>query len=274
MNYIQFNDSLLLEQNFTITTSNRAFSYGDGLFETMVLKKGKLLYLEDHFARLKNGLSILSLTLPSSFSPQYIETVVQELAKKNNTFSQARVKLTVWRKPGGLVTPDSNEVDFLITCIKPTKPLTLKTNSLISENVTLSPTLFSKYKTLNYLPYILAGLEKKQRQVDELIITDSEGNLAEASSSNIFWAKNTELYTPSIDTGCIEGIMRKQLIRFCKKEGLAITEGKFQKKCLEHADLLFTSNVSGLSLIERFEGREIKIDYALYQTLKLGLDLL
>jgi 4-amino-4-deoxychorismate lyase len=273
MNHYILNGTVLPNQEFTITTNNRAFSYGDGLFETIVVKNGLVLYLNDHFKRISEGLSILAIHSPFKKGADEFASIVYEVLA-NHTIKDARVKLQVWRKQGGYVTPESYDADYLIaiTELKPAIPI--KEKALVSEQIKLTPSVLSPYKTLNFLPYILAGIEKKKRNCDEIILTNTDGYVAEASSSNLFWTKDNTLYTPSTDTGCIHGIMRKQILNFCKQEGIVIREGFFLAKELETADSIFTSNVTGLSLIEKLNDTEIKIQYTLYQSIRLGLDLL
>ncbi|HVD99369.1 MAG TPA: aminotransferase class IV [Cytophagaceae bacterium] len=269
-----YNHEFIAENNFTISPSNRAFLYGDGLFETMIYREGRLLYAEDHWQRISTGLALLDIQLPASLSSDKLSSLTSELVKKNNLHQNARIKWQVWRKPGGLVTPESNSAEFIITANELKKNPEVKTQAFFSEKIKLVPGNLSRYKTLNFLPYIQAGLEKKKRKADEIILTDLKGNIAETTTCNIFWCKDDVLYTPSLDTGCIEGIMRKQIMRFCQSENIKVQEGFFQPKELDQAELIFTSNVNGLSLIEKINDKKINTQYTLYQAIRIGLDLL
>ncbi len=274
MNYLIYNDEFITENNFRIHPDNRAFLYGDGLFETMIYKEGQILYLEDHLQRISAGLAVLDIQFPFLSSKNQLVQHISELAKKNNLSHHARIKLLVWRKPGGLVTPESSECDYTVLATELKKNQEVKSVAVLSERIKLYPGNLSKYKTLNFLPYIQAGIEKKQRQADEIILTDTQGYLSEASSSNIFWSRDDVLYTPSLQTGCVEGVMRKQIIRFCLAENIKVQEGLFKPKEIEGAELFFTSTVNGLSLIETFQEKKINTQYTLYQAIRIGLDLL
>ena len=274
MNYLVYNNQAIPENTFVISSNNRAFCYGDGLFETMIFRERKILYLKDHLLRLSEGLQQLDIELPASLTEENISAKVSELADKNNLLNNARVKLQVWRKAGGLVTPESSEAEFMISISELKKSPEVKKIAFMSNEVKLHFNNLSKYKTLNFLTYIQAGLEKKRRKADEIILTDEKGNIAEASSSNIFWSNSDILYTPALETGCIEGIMRKQIIRFCASENIKVVEGHFSLAELQSAELVFTSNVSGLSLIENINDKKINTQYTLYQVIRIGLDLL
>jgi 4-amino-4-deoxychorismate lyase len=274
MNYLFYNNQIIPENSFIISPGNRAFCYGDGLFETMIFREREILYLNDHLLRLSEGLKQLDIELPPTLSKESIVEKVAELADKNNLHHNARIKLQVWRKEGGLVTPEFSDAEFMITISELKKPQEVKKIAFVSTDIKLHFGNLSKCKTLNFLPYILAGIEKKKRNADEIILTDQKGNIAEASSSNIFWCKSDTLYTPSLETGCIEGVMRKQIIKFCDSENIKVIEGFFSLSELQTAELVFTSNVSGLSLIENLNEKKINTQYTIYQAIRIGLDLL
>jgi 4-amino-4-deoxychorismate lyase len=274
MNYLIYNNNFVAENNFVLSPFNRAFCYGDGLFETMVFKEGKLLFLEDHLYRIQEGLKELDISFPASLTKDFFHELITALVEKNNLHHNARIKLQVWRKQGGLISPESTEADYIILASEYKKTQEVKENAFVSEKIKLKASSLSKYKTLNFLPYIQAGIEKKKRNVDEIILTDNKGNVAEASSCNLFWGKSDMLFTPALETGCIEGIMRKQIIRFCEAEKIKVTEGLFPLSELMNAELVFTSNVSGLSLVSAINSKKIDTQYTLYQAIRIGLDLL
>ncbi len=274
MNYPIYNNNFVTENNFVLSPFNRAFCYGDGLFETMIFKDGKLLFLEDHLNRIHQGLKELDISFPDSLKKDFFHDLIVALVEKNNLHHNARIKLQIWRKQGGLISPESSEADYIILASEYKKAQEIKENVFVSEKVKLTATSLSKYKTLNFLPYIQAGIEKKKRNADEIIVTDVRGNVAEASSCNLFWGKSDMLFTPALETGCIEGIMRKQIIRFCEAEKIKVTEGLFPLSELLNAELVFTSNVSGLSLISSINDKKINTQYTLYQAIRIGLDLL
>jgi 4-amino-4-deoxychorismate lyase len=122
----------------------------------------------------------------------------------------------------------------------------------ISQNVKLSFHPYSRFKTLSALPYVMAGIEKKERQMDEMVLCDMYGRVSEASAMNIFWQKDKKLYTPSLNTGCIEGIMRSKILDAVK--GIQICE--VQPDDLIEAEAIVTCNVTGIYPIDILEGYE------------------
>src|SRR4051812_24342624 len=104
MKYLLHNAKLIKENEFTLNADNRAFLYGDGLFETIIVINNEILYAEDHFERLSSGMRALFIELPKSFS---LDSFKNEILKLCNTFTEKslRIKFQIWRKPGGLYAP-------------------------------------------------------------------------------------------------------------------------------------------------------------------------
>ncbi len=252
--YLFFNNDLINEKEFKISADNRSFNYGDGLFETIAVKKGEINYLNDHFERLAAGANALSIALPAYFDSLYLERSIKLLVETIG-LSEARIKLHVWRKPGGLFFPQDNDADFLITAsaLKPAKDV--KEKAGFFDNVPKAFSAISRYKTCNVLPYIVAAKEGQKQGLDDMILLDANGNVSECTSSNIFWEKQSVLYTPSLQSACIDGVLRKQLLNFCKQVGIAYEEGLYSRESVEQAELVFTSNVAGISCIKQIENK-------------------
>lgn len=243
--------SIIEDSSFTVKLDDRSFNYGDGIFETMVSFNGQIRWLEDHWDRLISGCSTLQLQLPQGLNPYSINLLTNELILKNDLTGHIRIKLKVWRKDGGLYTPSTNETHFLILVSETTLNFQTIENAGIAKNVQLYNHAFSSLKTSNSLPYILAALERKERQLNEIILTDNEGNLAECVSSNLFWIKGNVFYTPDLSTGCLEGIGRKNLISYLKRKKIEIIEGNYKYPSLSDADTIFTINVLGIRYLNK-----------------------
>lgn len=249
---INYNGDYLLENEFSVGINDRAFQYGDGLFETIVVRNGNVKFLTYHLDRLKQGAKALDLSIPELFTKDNLELLINELVHKNKIEDNVRVKLIVWRKQGGFYTPDLNEVNYLI------KVSDLTTASIYEikswrcyHQFRLSETLISAYKTLNSLPYVLASNYKKQHKLDEVVLLDQDGNVAEGSASNIFWIQDNELYTPSLKTGCKKGIIRTQIHKLAAEYGYGWHEVLLNDiTTLQNSDSIFVANVCGVGIIK------------------------
>lgn len=251
---ILFNDTLYKSTDLSFDLHDRSFMYGDGLFETMMIKKGKLRFLNLHLERLLLGMEALAMEIPPFLEKENIKNALLQIAALNGFSENARLKLQVWRKPGGLYTPQQNQVNTLITASRPKERPAIIKKAAIATRVKLHYSAYSSFKTCNALPYVLAGIEMKDRGLDEIIILDINDHVSECTSSNIFWIKNGEIYTPALSTGCISGIMRKHIIQQATLNNHRVNEVKASQEVLFKADQVFCCNVTGIYLFQEIAG--------------------
>src|SRR4030042_3469603 len=117
---INFNGSMVAKSKAMLYSNNRAFNYGDALFETLKIADSKIYFLEDHYFRLMASMRMLRMEIPLNFTMEFFESELQKTAEQNN-LENARVRLTVFRKDGGIYNPTSNQIDYLIVV----SPLTI-----------------------------------------------------------------------------------------------------------------------------------------------------
>ncbi|AKD54755.1 aminotransferase class IV [Spirosoma radiotolerans] len=257
--FLVYNSDILSEGDFRLAINDRAFQYGDGLFETIRYETSRVWFWPDHFARLSGGMSALHLIRPTNFTAEIIhETILHLLSANGLTHQPARIKIQVWRQTGGLYTPATNEVNILIT-VRPGVPfsITEKAQTGIYDAFRLSPSPVSAFKTLNALPYVLAGVHKEQHKFDDVILLDTGGHLAECLASALFWYANETLYTPSLQTGCINGIVRQQLLRTGSGLEISLQEGLYKPEVLREAQAVFCANVMGIQWLNRINNDNI-----------------
>ena len=253
-----FNSRIINTSEPLILSSNRAFCYGDGLFETIVTGKDRIDLIGAHLGRVERGCAVMGMELPGIISIEYIQECIETLVAENNIEGNVRTKLIVWRNEGGLYAPDNSSTSFLIEVKPSDKPFFRSAQKLgISEHyhTQLSPISFAK--TLNALQYVMAGKQMKDNGWDEILLTDNKGNISETHIANIFWLMNDELYTPKLDTGCIDGIMRRTLIEKAKSVDISINEVIQTQEVLSNAESIFSTNASGLTWFKTFNGREL-----------------
>ncbi|QHT69466.1 aminotransferase class IV [Rhodocytophaga rosea] len=255
-----YNFQLTEETMVSVPFHNRAFQYGDGLFETMRFQEGRILFLEDHLERLSAGLEVLQMKLPSDFSLYYLETAIAQLVEANDLFPRARIRLQVWRKSGGLYTPTQKEAEFYISAQPFVETPMEKEKVLFYRDIRLQYSPLSSLKTCNALPYIMAGIAKTNTDADDMILLDNQGHTSECIASNIFWIKNGIVYTPSLQSGCIAGVMRKQIMNHANKLAIPLEEGLFPESSILEAEAVFCSNISGIQAIKQIE--EVVFDAA------------
>lgn len=242
-----FNSRITDSSDNLIKTSNRAFCYGDGLFETIVTGVGRINLIDIHLDRLRRACTVMGIQFPIALSSENVSQMISELASLNNLKGTIRAKLTIWRNEGGLYSPSNQTASYYMDVKESDSPPYDGLREIgISEihHTQFSPISFAK--TTSALTYVLAGREKVQRQYDEIILTDTKGNLSETHIANLYWIIGSQIFTPSISTGCIAGVMRSYILEFYRNKNNPIKEVRMTKDALGHAESIFISNASGI----------------------------
>ncbi|MDI1321334.1 MAG: aminotransferase class IV [Algoriphagus sp.] len=230
---------------------NRAMNFGDGLFETMVFDQDHIRFSNHHIARLHHGLDVLNL------DGNNVDFEGLESFLNRNFFGQKlRIRWNVFRSGSGKYTPQSSSTDQTIQVSKFISAPKTKLTAFISDRIRLFPTAWSACKTLNSLPYILANQERVKAKMDEVILLDYRGFLSEAGSSNLFWRKGGEFFTPSLDCSCLNGIARKVILEELIKLELPIQVGDLLPQELLSAEQVWVCNVTGISYLAQIEQKE------------------
>jgi branched-chain amino acid aminotransferase len=241
------NGELVPADKPVITLDNRAFHYGDGVFESIRVVKGKGCFLDGHWARLVGGMKILHIEQPAKLDRQSLETYIASLVEACE-LPNSRARLTVFRDSPGYFRPKSHEGGFALelkTVPSPNYILNHQGYSVdIYPDMRKAVNMLSPYKTLNCQLYVMASLWCMERGLDDCLLQNDRGNIIESSSGNIFIVSNGVLYTPALTDGCIGGVMRMQVINLALENGIKVYECSLNPQNLLAADELFFTNAS------------------------------
>ena len=255
--YINYNGKLFVETENIFTVNNRAFKYGDAIFETIRVLDGKLCFLSDHFERLKKGMDFLQFK-NCEITFETLITQIEDLVVKNNIKKGGRVRLTVFREAEGFYTPFNEKCGYVIEA----KPIEQNHYSLNEDGLVIdiynlhrrSTSKLSNIKTTNDIPQILAGLYALENNLDDCIVLNKHNRIVETTNSNIFLYKKNNIYTPSLDEGCMDGVMRKQILKIAEKLKINIFEGMLNANVLQQTDEVFLTNVvRGVQWVRTFK---------------------
>ncbi len=245
---INYNGEVFPIDHPVLTINNRAFKYGDGIFESMRVAKGELKFADLHAARLQEGMKALKIDGGSQFDSYFLREQVSMLLRRNQQGANARVRITVFRAGEGLYTPESNKPGFAIEASKleESKYIQNKKGLIMDvfDEVTKPVNYLSNHKTCNSLVYVLAGVYKNQHALDEVFILNQNGFLCEAMSANVFVVYNNLLYTPALNEGCIAGVMRSVVMQVAKQNQIPVTEAQINPEVLNEAEEVFLTNAS------------------------------
>lgn len=264
---INFN-GVVQDSNLQLSVSNRSFLYGDGVFETLKIVNNKILFLEDHYFRLMASMRIIRMQIPMSFTLEYLEEQILELATVNKHQNSARIRFTVFRNEGGFYLPTDNSVSFMIqsTEILEIKYKFVKTSFEVDlyKDFIVPKQLLSTLKTANKITHVTASIFAKENDLDATLLINEDKNVIEAGNGNLFMLMGNQLITPPISEGCVNGIMRKQLIELAKKmDSIEVIEQAISPFDLQKADELFITNViMGIQPITKYRKKEFGIALA------------
>ena len=270
-----YNGHLISLYEPVISFTNRAFRYGDSLFESIRYSKGKVMFLADHIKRIKLSMTILRMNVPAEFSTTNIEALILHLINQNNISSDARIRLTVFRNDGGYYTPDTNDISFLIeTEALETEGYTLNQKGLwvdVYAEIKKPISKISNLKTGSALLYVMAGLTKKSLKLDDCLLINENGHIIESINANIFVIKNGSLYTSPLADGCIEGVMRKQILTLASLNRILTFEQSLTVDKLMNGDEVFLTNaIKGIQWVGQFKNTFYTNRQALFFTEQLN----
>jgi len=263
---INFNGSITQEEN--ILTQNRAFLYGDGVFETVKIINNKILFLEDHYFRLMASMRVVRMEIPMNFTMEYFEEQILSLVQQKDISSSARARITVFRNDGGLYLPQTNEVSYLIHATAlDNVAYALNTAEYevdLYKDFYVAKQLLSSIKTTNKMINITGSIFAHENALANCILLNDTKNVVEALQGNLFMVVGKKLITPPVSEGCLNGIMRKQILALAKKvEGIEVVEEIISPFDLQKADELFLTNViTGIQPISKYRKKEFTSNLA------------
>lgn len=258
----------ILSSDTNLSNSNRGFLYGDGVYETLKIVDNKILFFEDHYFRLMASMRIVRMQIPNNFTLEYIEEQVLNLALANKCQDSARVRFTVFRNDGGYYLPETRIVSYLIQMT----PLENKIYSFsdavyevdLYKDFFISKQLLSTIKTTNKMINVTGSIFASENDLQNCLLINNDKNVVEALNGNLFMLMGNKLVTPPIDEGCLNGIMRKQVLQIAKKtDGIEVIEEAISPFDLQKADELFITNViTGIQPITKYRKKEFKNDFS------------
>jgi len=247
-------NGLIQEESQISIENNRGFLFGDALFDTLIYRNNKFVFLEAHYFRLLASMRQLRMDIPTFFTQDYWEEQVFKTIKANS-LQDSRIRTSVYRASKGLYTPSTNKVHFVIQVT----PLIDSSKSIYKlgiykENfVNTSP--ISNLKTTNRITNVLASIFANENEFDNCLLLNHKKQIAEVNNANIFLVIKNKIITPLLSEGCINGIVRLKLIELLKKEpNFEIIETTINPFDLLKADEVFISNsVVGIQAITHFK---------------------
>ena len=241
-----------------ISITDRAFNYGDGLFETILVKDNEPLHLSEHILRLNNGCKRLNIPLPSK------KIITNSIEKCIGNTKCCIIKIIYSRGSSEHGYSYENNIIPIMYFIKKSKT-NIKNEKLIklgfSKYQLSNNSYLSKIKHLNRLEQILGASFVDETKFDNYILTDKNNNIIECVSSNIFFYKITKdkynFITPNLCNAGVDGIMKTIIMKFMKRNKMNLSVKEISKKDVPNYHGAFICNsISGIQFVTKI-GRYI-----------------
>ncbi|MFS1510821.1 aminodeoxychorismate lyase [Chengkuizengella sp. SCS-71B] len=245
---VSINDTILDEKEAVISIFDHGFLYGMGLFETFRTYQGKPFLIEQHLNRLEKSCKMIGVNWVHDK-----HRVLQQIEKllKINQLEDGYIRYTITAGEGHLGLPldeysNYNEIIYMKALPVINEDLYQKGKAIQLLNIKRNtPEADIRLKSLHYMNNILAKKEMNETATDkkaEGLFLTAEGYLAEGIVSNVFFVRDQDCYTPSIDTGILPGVTRAYVIEWLEKIGIQVIEGRFLWEDLMTADEIFITN--------------------------------
>ena len=192
----------LIDTSGVLGADNRAFLFGDGVFETVKIVAGRILFLEDHYFRLMSAMRIVRMEIPMDFTMEFFESEILKTAATQNALEAGRARITVFRNPGGFYLPTNRHVSWLITASSlESKAYTLENSHYevdIFKDFYVTAQLLSTIKTTNRMVNITGSIFADENGLDNCLLLNESKNVVEALQGNLFMLTGNQLVTPPL----------------------------------------------------------------------------
>tara|TARA_A100001011_G_scaffold189287_1_gene197771 strand:- start:422 stop:1255 length:834 start_codon:yes stop_codon:yes gene_type:complete len=255
---INFNGKILDESDQL--SNNRGFLYGDAVFETLKIVNNKILFWEDHYFRLMSSMRIIRLDIPETYTPEFLKENIIKIHQKKSLTGNSRVRITVFRYSSGKYRPESNTSSFIISSEEVRESNYILNNGDykvdLFKDFYLDNQLISSIKSNNKIINVVASIYSNENGLKNCILLNKDKMVVEFINSNIFTVNQGEIYTPKLSSGCLNGVMRKNLINILKLNSFEVFEEDISTFDLTKSDEIFGTNIiQGLFSVTNYRNK-------------------
>lgn len=277
---INFNGELVNSQDYH-WVNNRSFQYGDGVFDTLKMVDGNLLFAEDHYFRLMASMRIVRMQIPMNFTQEFLTDQILQTVQANQCLDSARIRITVYRNSGGYYLPETSEVGYVIQASAHEHkqyPVHTETCEVdLYKDFHIAKNLLSTLKTTSKMVHVTGSIFAQENGLQNCLLLNDSKNVVEALNGNLFMLQGQKLITPPLSEGCLNGIMRKKTIALARQlGGIQVSEEVISPFDLQAADELFITNVvAGIKPITQYRKKQYsshmaqQLTHALNESLQL-----
>jgi branched-chain amino acid aminotransferase len=268
LGHVWVNGAIVPASEPVLTAFDRGFQLGDGIFETLRARGGRVTEMPEHLARLRRSAAGLAIPLPGDVEATLAQAIDELLSAEGlgAPNGDASVRITVSRGSfygRGLLPPDEHPSPTIVVQAWPVPPTPASHLEvglhLVASSVRRDPeNPLAALKTTSRADYVYARVEARASGADDALLLTIDGYLSEATSANLFVLRRGELATPSLACAILPGTTRDWILRWAAGAGLRPVEGLLTTRDLHEAEEAFlSSSVAGILPVTRFDGEAI-----------------
>jgi branched-subunit amino acid aminotransferase/4-amino-4-deoxychorismate lyase len=265
---IVWRDGKFLEEaDFLVSPIDRGLCHGLSLFETILAVDGQPRLLAEHLRRLKSGLVRLNVHRVEIDVPGLHHAMVELLERNYLDRGMARIRFAISMGEGPMNLTDSGRAWAWMTVSK-VDP------SEVDLRLTLAPwrkdneSMLRGLKVGSYAENLIALDIARHEGCDEMLFFNTSDELCEAAMANVFLIRGKELFTPSLDSGCLPGVTRELVLKLATAQKISCRVKSLSKKDLNKADGIFlTSSIKGPLWVSTYQGKAYPV-HPLFNTIR------
>lgn len=252
---INFNGEILPESSQL--SNNRGFYFGDSVFESFRIKNNNILFWEDHYFRLMSSMRIMRFNIPDTFTPTYLHDEIIKIHNQNSDLNYGRARISVFRSSSGNYKPESNDISYIIK----TSEIQNSDYSFLSKDLKvdlykdylIDSQLINRIKSNNKSINVLASIYASENDLDNCILINKDRMISEFINGNLFLIKDDLVITPNLSSGCLDGVMRKNIIKILSENNFNFIESDLKPFEIISANEMFMTNVvQGIQPIKHY----------------------
>lgn len=243
-----------------LSLDDRGFHFGDGLFETVLVKNGHALFLIEHLQRMEQGAEVLGLEM--SVGTEDIKSAIKELNSLNKAGSML-AKLMIWRRGSAdALAPATSKGRAAIICrAVPEYPSVIYEQGIEVSTIKMDRSSLGYVKSLCYLPSVLARGRSAKSGTFETIFIDKASLVEEGATSNILFVKDRTIIVPMHNGHILAGVTQKSAVRIAEQIGPEVRyENVWHKEVPSMDEMMLTNTSAGIVPVKSVDGIRIGID--------------
>jgi branched-chain amino acid aminotransferase len=264
---IYLNGTMVPRPQALISVFDHAFLYGYGLYETMRAYNGKIFLLERHIERMMKSAEIVRLA-EKLVGTDLMKACQETLAA--NGLSEARIRLTVSNGASDMApwAGGAEGEPTIVVTARPYRPFSVKKYEEgfklgIAIEKRCRQSIIETLKSVSHLASAVARMEAAANGMDEALLLNDDGYIAEGGGCNVFFVESAALVTPPLDSGILPGVTREIIIEMASGLGINIKEIDIRPEALERFDEAFVTNamieVMPVTAVREANGRVVTI---------------